>query len=281
MNKNTDTPTNLSMNTKLSPALFLDWDGTIRKSKTGEFIKDENDIELIQGIEKIIWHYRNAGYLIIGISNQGGVAFGHKRPSHIEREMDATLRLFKINPFHVVKMCYHMEGGSIEPFNHKSLLRKPYIGMLALAEFEAWQQGYMIDYKNSLFVGDREEDEECAKNAGIAYKHISQLLSEPITFEVPTKLPETLEEAIEYFYPRFEGMDSHFSKSQGDFAAFCHSQLSGGIGMKIRNELGFWTKDTAIYHHMVNVQRINHPDSMSDLIIRFIYDKYHTPKQDK
>jgi histidinol phosphatase-like enzyme len=57
----------------LRPALCLDFDGTIRKSKSGTFIKDEKDIELMPGIEKIIWMYRNMGFLIIGISNQGGV----------------------------------------------------------------------------------------------------------------------------------------------------------------------------------------------------------------
>ncbi len=65
-----------------------------------------------------------------------------------------------------------MEGGNIEPFNHRSMLRKPNIGMLALAEFEAWNAGYMIDWDSSLFVGDRPEDEQCAANANIKFVHI-------------------------------------------------------------------------------------------------------------
>lgn len=179
-----DTPQNLAPLVKFMPGLFLDFDGTIRRSKTGTFIKDENDIELIPGMEKIIWKYRQFGYLIIGISNQGGVAFGHKRPSHVERELDATLKLFTKNPFHSVKMCYHMEGGSIEPFNHRSLLRKPDIGMLALAEFELWQNGYMLNWDKSLFVGDRDEDKECAANAKIDFYHVDQFLTMPHTFTV-------------------------------------------------------------------------------------------------
>lgn len=177
-----DTPSNLAPAIKVQPALCLDFDGTIRKSKTGTFIKDENDIELINGVEKIIWQYRQFGYLIIGISNQGGVSHGHKRPSHIERELSATLKLFNKNPFHIVKMCYHMEDGRIEPFNHRSLLRKPNIGMLALAEFEAWNYGYMIDWDHSLFVGDRMEDEQCAFNAKIRFQHINDFITQPHTF---------------------------------------------------------------------------------------------------
>ncbi len=168
-----DAPKNLAPAVKLQPALCLDWDGTIRVSKSGkQFISDDTDISLMPGIEEKIWTYRNTGYLIIGISNQGAVSFGYKRPSHIEREMEATLKLFRRNPFHIVKMCYHMEGGKVEPFNHRSMLRKPNIGMLALAEFEAWNAGYMIDWDNSVFVGDRPEDEQCAANANIKFVHI-------------------------------------------------------------------------------------------------------------
>lgn len=177
-----DTPRNLAPTVKVLPALCLDFDGTIRRSKSGTFIKDENDIVLIDGVEEIIWQYRQHDYLIIGVSNQGSVAYGYKRPSHIERELAATLKLFAKNPFHIVKMCYHMEGGEIEPFNHRSLLRKPNIGMLAIAEYEAWGAGYMIDWDRSLFVGDRPEDEQCANNAGIPFNHIEEFLIKEHTF---------------------------------------------------------------------------------------------------
>lgn len=90
-------------------------------------------------------------------------------------------------------------------------------------------------------------------------------------------LPKTLEEAVDYYVPKFEGMESYFKEMNEDtFASFCHSQLSGGIGMKIRNELGFWTKDTDIYKHMKKVHHLKHPDDMSDLIIRQVYKKINS-----
>lgn len=180
-----DTPSNLSIGTRVTPALCLDLDGTVRRNKSGKsFIENVDDIELMPGIEKIMWHYRNAGWLIIGISNQGGVAFGHKRPSHIERELLVTFELFVKNPFHVVKTCYHMEGGTIEPFNHRSMLRKPNTGMLALAEYECWNAGYMIDWDKSVFVGDRPEDQQCAENAKIKFHFIDEFLNMPHVFEI-------------------------------------------------------------------------------------------------
>ena len=86
-------------------------------------------------------------------------------------------------------------------------------------------------------------------------------------------LPKTLEEAVEYYIPFFDGMESYFKMTEDSFASFCHSQLSGGIGMRIRNQMGFWSKDTDIYKHMKEVQKLKHPDEMSDLIIRNVYRK--------
>ena len=87
-------------------------------------------------------------------------------------------------------------------------------------------------------------------------------------------LPKTLEEAIDYYIPRFIGMEHYFDEMNEDvFASFCHSQISGGIGMKIRNEMGFWAKNTDIYDHMRNVHNLKHPDEMSNLIIKGVYKK--------
>lgn len=164
----------------LVPALCLDWDGTIRRSKSGfTFIKDKDDIELIPGMEEIIWVYRNLGWLIIGISNQGAVAFGIKTVPEIRAETKVTLGLFKTNPFHIVKMCMSMTGGTTEPYNHRSLMRKPYVGMLAAAEQTAWENGHIIDWDKSLFVGDRPEDQSCARNADIPFIYASYFLNHP------------------------------------------------------------------------------------------------------
>jgi hypothetical protein len=85
------------------------------------------------------------------------------------------------------------------------------------------------------------------------------------------KKPITLEEAVEYYYPKFG--DGWLDMSEDQFASFCHSQMSGGIGMTIRNEMGFWEKKSKIYKHMVEVHHLEHPDDMSDLIIRHVHKK--------
>jgi D-glycero-D-manno-heptose 1,7-bisphosphate phosphatase len=177
--------TNLSPGHKVVPVLCLDFDGTVRRSKSGkQFIENFNDIELMPDIERIIWIYRHMGWLVFGISNQAGVAHGFKLPLEIEAEMNATFKLFKNNPFHAVKFCYHDAAGKIEPYNHRSLLRKPNIGMLAIMEADAYQRGYVVDWDNSIFVGDRPEDDQCAKNAGMKFRHIDSFVNDSHTFEI-------------------------------------------------------------------------------------------------
>jgi D-glycero-D-manno-heptose 1,7-bisphosphate phosphatase len=157
-------------NLKIATALCLDLDGTIRYSRNGKFINKPEDITLFEGVESKLWEFREKNILIVGLSNQGGVAFGIKSPQQEMAEIDVTLALFERNPFHIVKCCWHHEKGKVFPFNYRSLHRKPDIGMLAECETEAFADGYVIDWNNSLFVGDRPEDEECAKRAGIAFQ---------------------------------------------------------------------------------------------------------------
>jgi D-glycero-D-manno-heptose 1,7-bisphosphate phosphatase len=160
----------LKVPNKVNPALCLDLDGTVRYSLNGEFINKPDDIALFDDVEEKIWEYRDAGYLIFGVTNQGGVAYGHKLPADVDAEIERTCSLFKRNPFHIIKSCLHHPKGNFEPFNHRSLLRKPDIGMLVVCEIEAWEAGYIVDWDHSIFVGDRPEDEQCAKNAGIAFR---------------------------------------------------------------------------------------------------------------
>lgn len=136
-------------------------------------------------MERLIYRYKEMGWLIFGLSNQAGVAHGYKLPMEVELEMDTTFKLFsRGNPFHNVQWCLHDGKGKIAPYNHRSLGRKPDIGLLFVMESDAYNAGYIVDWDNSLFVGDRPEDEQCAKNAGIPFRSAESFLNEPHTFEI-------------------------------------------------------------------------------------------------
>ncbi len=98
--------------------------------------------------------------------------------------------------------------------------------------------------------------------------------------------PKNLKEAIQTINPMFDGMDKYFEATpenpvkgialsvydENTFASFCHSQISGGIGMKIRNYFEFWhNKETDLYKDLFKNHHCKEPDAMSDKIIRGIY----------
>lgn len=98
--------------------------------------------------------------------------------------------------------------------------------------------------------------------------------------------PNTVEEAVDALMPRFKGMEDVFKRDIDNFASFCHSQLSGGIGMQIRNEYGFWSSQrpneqkTDLYVHMIEELKFDptDADAMSDHILREVYKKWNAKK---
>ena len=174
----------------LRPVLYLDFDGTIRipKDEEHKFIESPEDIVLIEGVEDQIWRYKKKGFLIVGITNQGGVACGFKTREQIGQEVGATLALFKgrgqiPHPFDHIETCFHHPGGNVWPYGVRSLSRKPGYGMLVQAEGKLYAQGYVVDYNNSLFVGDMEADRLCAQSADVRFMWAEDFLK-PHTIEL-------------------------------------------------------------------------------------------------
>ena len=159
--------------------LCLDLDWTVRNPISDcTFIKDAKDIMLMPNVEKKIWEYKNKGYYILGITNQGGVAMGYKTTSEIHNEILATYDLFDDDPFDRIMVCFDMENGKIEPFNMRSLNRKPEVGMLAMAEhYVALEEDITLDWDNSLIVGDLPSDMKLALNAKVPFEWAKDFFS--------------------------------------------------------------------------------------------------------
>lgn len=92
---------------------------------------------------------------------------------------------------------------------------------------------------------------------------------------IKIKTAKTLAAAIVHINSNFEGMDIYFETpwTEDSFAAFCHSQRSGGIGMKIRNYFfKFWSdKKSPLYLDLKKNHGCKDPDAMSDKIIRGVF----------
>lgn len=160
---------------KPTPILFLDLDGTVRySSDPGGFIHDPVDVEIYNGVVDILKSYKAKGWRIVSISNQGGIAMGYVTEHQVARNMQETNRMCA-NLFDRMYWCIHHPSAEADDFSSKEeksicLCRKPRIGYVINAMLSLSEQ-YGDDYRpyTCLFVGDRAEDEGCAKASGIPF----------------------------------------------------------------------------------------------------------------
>lgn len=173
--------------------LLVDIDGTLTGTKSGKpFKQSPDDILPLQGAQKAIAYFANRGYKIYGISNQGGcdtinpnTGKPYKSVDDAVAEMHNTLKLFP-EIVEGIYFCPSMTGencifvcksaivdmplviSNIKNDFWQGLYRKPDIGMVN--EIEYLYDGIgVVNKQESLFVGDRDEDRQCAANAGIPF----------------------------------------------------------------------------------------------------------------
>ncbi|MDE2588439.1 MAG: HAD family hydrolase [Patescibacteria group bacterium] len=149
--------------------IFLDRDGVINKLvyHKEEGIIDtpfsESQFEIVNSVPQTISKLRNAGYKIIIISNQPGIAkkyYSSKTFEKICKKMHQELEKKKgmvDDEFY----CFHHPDAKNPKFKKKCSCRKPKIGLIKKAA-----RIHNIDIKNSYFVGDGIVDLQAAKKAG-------------------------------------------------------------------------------------------------------------------
>lgn len=166
--------------------LFVDLDGTIRQPITGKWIQPWDNQEPMPGAKRTLEEFYKKGWLIIGITNQGGVAAGHKTLEECMKEQQYTLNIFP--EIQMIQACPDFEGEQListergvhsivarSDFPHPNYpndllypnFRKPESGMV----MRAIDSCGLIDANEVWMVGDRLEDEGCARNAGINFCH--------------------------------------------------------------------------------------------------------------
>lgn len=155
---------------KIQPALFVDIDGTVRRSKSGNITPiDNDDIEILPNVTEKLNFFREQGYLVVGITNQGGVAFEYNQPEEVQAMLKYTNELTG-GMFDMILGSFFHEKGMHPIFGRRSLLRKPAYGMLVLAESLAFNNGILIEWDSSIVVGDMETDRLCAEAANVEFQ---------------------------------------------------------------------------------------------------------------
>jgi D-glycero-D-manno-heptose 1,7-bisphosphate phosphatase len=139
-------------------AVFLDRDGTINE-EIG-YLSDPEQVALIPGAAEALLRLKSAGFMLVVVSNQSGVARG----------------LFTEDELHKVNLklsnLLEQKGASVDAYyfcphhpHHGEMLdcecRKPKTGMAVSAS-----EKFGIDLSRSYFVGDKATDIELGVNAG-------------------------------------------------------------------------------------------------------------------
>ena len=142
-------------------AIFLDYDGTLRES-TGEkpFPCHPKEVQLLPGRREKLLALQAEGYLLLGISNQGGVAMGSLTEQDARACFDRTNELLGIAID--VLFCPHTPKGL------RCWCRKPNPGMGVL-----FIERYKLDRASCTMVGDMKSDATFAANLGVAYEDAS------------------------------------------------------------------------------------------------------------
>ena len=171
---------------KMTPVLYLDLDGTVRMGydELGHFVNSPDDVHVFQGVPELLQMYKQLGWRIVGISNQGGIAKGLLDMKVCQEAMAETQRQSGF-AFDKVAWCIHHPDAP-EPEMATCWCRKPRIGLIVEAALElAAQYGEIYPPHLGLFVGDLESDKETAANANLNFmwakdwrlgKHMDEIL---------------------------------------------------------------------------------------------------------
>jgi len=143
------------------PAAFLDRDGTLIED-TG-FVRHVTDVKLLPTAAEAVRRLNEAGWVVIVVSNQSGVARGLLTEDDVAATNKRMMELLKKERAHVdaVYYCPHLPEGKVSEYAMVCDCRKPRPGMLLRAAEE-----HDIDLANSVTIGDAPRDVEAGLAAG-------------------------------------------------------------------------------------------------------------------
>lgn len=154
------------------PVLYLDIDGTVRQGKDdalGRFVNGPEDVKVFPEAVVMMRRWKDGGGRIIGVSNQGGVALGLVPQSAVAAAMLET-QAQADGLFDRIAYCVHHPSAE-HPEMARCWCRKPSPGLvIETAITTARHYGEMYPPYMGLMVGDRDEDRECARLAGLDFQ---------------------------------------------------------------------------------------------------------------
>lgn len=167
---------------KAVKVLYIDLDGTVRKwfDELWKFVNKKEDVEIFPWVITILHSYKRKWWRIVWITNQWWVALWILNFSDLSENIYETNRLTGFS-FDKILACTHHPDAKENEFSI-CWCRKPNIWNVVLWAREL-NEMYPEEYYPphiALFVWDRPEDEECAKNANIKFQLAKEWRNNPI-----------------------------------------------------------------------------------------------------
>jgi D-glycero-D-manno-heptose 1,7-bisphosphate phosphatase len=150
-----------SSRTGLRAAVFLDKDGTLVEDVP--YNVDPDLIRLADGALDGLQALHDAGYLLIVVSNQSGIARGYfeeQALGAVEQRVRGLLNAAGV-PLAGFYYCPHHPDGCVDPYSIECTCRKPAPGLLTRAA-----RDHGIDLGHSWMIGDILHDVEAGRRAG-------------------------------------------------------------------------------------------------------------------
>jgi D-glycero-D-manno-heptose 1,7-bisphosphate phosphatase len=145
----------------MNKCIFLDRDGVLNE-EVGTYVFSKDDFKIVPGVTEALTKLKAAGFLLIIITNQSGIAKGLYTKKEV-LECHDILQKECNNAIDDIYFCPHHED-----FDTASLLKKP--GSLMIEKAMA---KYNIDPTKSWMIGDQPRDIVAGKKAGLRTIFIS------------------------------------------------------------------------------------------------------------
>lgn len=143
----------------MPPAAFLDRDGTLIAEVN--YLARPDQVVVLDGVVEALLALRTAGYLIILVSNQAGVARGFFTMADVTA-VNAHLEALLGVAFDGVYVCPHHPAGVVPEYAIACDCRKPGDSLLRRALNE-----HDIDVEGSFIAGDKASDVDAGRALGI------------------------------------------------------------------------------------------------------------------
>ncbi len=199
-------------------AIFLDRDGTINIDK--DYLYRISDFEFIPGCIDALHALSDAGYRLIIISNQSGIARGYYTEEDylaLDEWLKSTLRAQGIE-ITASYYCPHLPDAPVERYSVTCTCRKPAVGL-----FEKAIREWDIDPARSYAVGDRMRDLEICKNTGCRGFLLNNTENESVIDDVQKGIYPDIRYAADLSEAASVILDSFVSDPDSDHSSVCRS----------------------------------------------------------